>query len=194
MNNLKTNNREQWLINATNLSRKVFKQFGYNVPNNIKFSCSFPANSRVGAKLKAIGQCIDPSASNEKHFNILIHPAIEDKLKVLGILVHELCHATVGIKNGHNHVFKKCANTVGLEGQMRSTTTGDLFNNLFKDVLKALPDYPHGAVILNSKKKQTTRMLKLMCGCGCIVRMSNGAYEKFGAPICGTCGEQMELA
>ena len=115
---------------------------------------------------------------------------------MLGILTHELVHATVGIKEGHNKVFKQCATSVGLEGKMTATTTGEKFDNLFSDVIKELPDYPHGSIILSDNdKKQTTRMLKLTCEneTGLILRMSKGAYDKFGSPLCGCCNIPMVL-
>lgn len=194
--NLQTNMREEWLINATELSKNVFKQVGYSIPENIKLSCSYPSNGKGGKKKKPVGQCIDTSASAENNYNILIHPEISDKIEVLGILTHELVHATVGIKEGHNKVFKQCATSVGLEGKMTATTTGEKFDNLFSDVIKELPDYPHGSIILSDNdKKQTTRMLKLTCEneTGLILRMSKGAYDKFGSPLCGCCNIPMVL-
>ena len=186
-------NRESWLINAINLMRPIIKNKGYIVPSNIKVACSFcSVGNIVGAKNQRLGECWSDKTNEENKFHILISPSLEDKKRVLGVLVHELVHSIVGLKNGHNHIFKKCATTLGLEGKMTATTEGEEFETIFSEVFKQLPDYPHKALLNMNRKKQTTRLIKVVCEeHNYIARVSRKTLEELGAPICPSCNEPM---
>ena len=192
-NNTLKDNRENWLINAINLMKPIIKSKGYIVPNNIKVACSFcSVGNRYGAKNHTLGECWSDKSNEENKFHILITPSLEDKKRVLGVLVHELTHAIVGIKNGHNHIFKKCATTLGLEGKMTATTESKEFETIFAEVFKQLPDYPHKALLNINRKKQTTRLIKVVCEeHGYIARVSRKTLETLGCPICPICKESM---
>ena len=45
-----------------------------------------------------------------------------DSVQIMGVLAHELDHATVGTSVGHRGPFKQCALKIGLRGPMRATT------------------------------------------------------------------------
>jgi len=186
-------NRESWLINAINLMKPIIKNKGYIVPNNIKVACSFCSVGNItGAKNQRLGECWSDKTNEENKFHILISPSLEDKKRVLGVLVHELVHSIVGLKNGHNHIFKKCATTLGLEGKMTATTESKEFEKIFSEVFKQLPDYPHKALINMNRKKQTTRLIKVVCEeHGYIARVSRKTIETLGCPICPICKESM---
>ena len=188
-------NREDFLEKATELMKPLFKDKGYNIPLNLRVSCSFPSTRGLSAKQKAIGECWDSSASDENKYNVFISPTIDDKWLVLSVLVHELVHATVGLKNGHNHIFKKCATALGLEGKMTATTFGETFKQLFKNVFNSLPKYDYKKINGSNRKKQSTRLLKVVCanGTGFVGRFSKGSLNNFGFPKCPCCDEKMIL-
>lgn len=194
MDNLVTNNREQWLINATDLLREgLFKSEGYTVPA-VKVSVGFPGG---GSARKRIGEYWSPKASVDNKGSVFISPILDDASEVLGTLVHELVHATVGTEHGHGPVFKKCALAVGLTGKMKSTTeTAELKAKLKTMVETQLGIYPHGKLNLKDRptKKQSTRMIKMECEpCGYIARTARANIIQHGPCICPSCGNQMTV-
>ena len=199
--------REGWLLNAVDLERDVFKLLGYNVPKNINVSCSFCSKGN-GEKNATLGECWTSETSADDKFNIFITPKIDDKWNVLDILTHEIVHATVGIKQGHNKVFRKCATAVGLEGKMTCTEGKEKYKKLHAEVFKLLPDYPHGKLTGSTNdKKQSTRLVKIMCeneDCesqshtahgkklnGYTLRGTRVWISKYGCPKCPACDEEM---
>lgn len=182
-------NREQYLNEAARIvSERLFKPNGYSVPKNIRYSTSFPSNRAIGAKNKTIGQCWADSASDDNHFEIFISPLISDKQQVLGTLIHEIVHATVGLEHGHKGAFKQCALAVGLEGKMTATNLSD---ETFKQIDSLIGEYPHAKLNASSIKKQSTRMKKAICSCGYgPIRLSRKILE-IGLPICPVCEQTM---
>lgn len=183
-------NREDWLARCTEKLQPVFKQAGYSIPDNVKYTCGFPSRSALSRKRRRIGECWDARASAGETFEIFISPVLSDPLEVAATLAHELVHATVGLQAKHGAAFGKCARGIGLEGKMTATTAGDVFKHWFASVAEDLGDYPHKELRASSGgKPQTTRLLKVSCpeceaqGEPYLVRMSAKAYER-GAPIC----------
>lgn len=154
--------REEWLMAGIQESVSRFAAAGYTVPENVKVSCGWPAGSRGGKKV--MGQCWHPKASNGGWIEMFISPRISDPLKALGVLLHELCHAVVGNEAGHGPVFKLCADSIGLRGKATECMPGDeLTEWLVSEVLPMLGDYPHDALNPDDRKKQSTRLVKVVC-------------------------------
>lgn len=183
--------REEWLNKAiTKLGDGLFKTAGYKVPH-VRVSVGFPFGGRG---VKAIGEHWSPDASIDKKGSIFISPIKDDAVEVLAILVHEMCHAAVGNKEGHGVVFKKCALAVGLEGKMRSTNAGPELVPKLKGLVKDLGKYPHSELRPSKgpTKKQKTRMLKMECGaCNYIVRGALTSILTHGPVICPCNDEPM---
>ena len=119
------------------------------------------------SRKKAIGQCWSSEASEDKHFEIFIHPSLADSVEVIDTLIHELCHATVGNQAGHGKVFKQCALSVGLQGQMRSTSASPELKAIIQSWVLEAGQYPHAPLTQSGIKKQSTRMIKCVCShCG----------------------------
>lgn len=181
---MSTSNRELWLRMAIDdhLS-ELFKQGGHSLPV-VKVSVGFPAGR--GSK-KAIGQHWKPEASDDKKGSIFISPTIDDTHEVLGVLVHELVHASVGNEAKHGPEFKRVALSMGLTGKMQSTEVGPALKKELDKVIKAIGKYPHAKLNLELSpiKKQTTRMIKLECEeCGYICRASRTVILDKGPAIC----------
>ena len=185
--------REEWLnLMARELNTRVFKRAGYSVNlKDVKISCGFPS---TGAKGKRIGECF--ATLNNGNNEIFIHPVLDDSVRVAGVLAHELVHAYDDLKNGHGPVFRKIATSVGLEGRMTATTESDEFKAMAKKIVAKIGKYPHKELPDNSnRKKQTTRMIKVICPeCNEYhVRMTKTMYL-LAAPVCGYCVETTDIS
>ena len=190
-NNILT--REQWLQNAVAAMEPWFKAKGYNVPR-VRVSCGWPSSRGMSAKRYVIGEAWDKSASSDKVAQLFISPRLKNEVEpsgVLSTLVHEVVHATVGNKEGHNKVFGKCARSVGLEGKLTQTHAGEELTGQMKSWMKILKEYPHANLNPNKRpvKKQTTRLIKCLCrDCGYNVRVTQKWIAE-GTPLC-PCNEQ----
>ena len=182
--------REQWLSQATEELRALFKQHGETIPERVRSSCGFPSKSALSAKNRRIGECWSSRASSDSHAEIFISPTISDSSRVLDILAHELIHA-VHPGDGHGSKFGRTARAIGLEGKLTATVAGPEFLAWAEPVLARLGAYPHADLVpSNAQKKQTTRMLKCLCtDCGYIAYTSGKWLAEMGAPHCPDHGE-----
>lgn len=195
MNQNTIHNREEWLNTITDkYIRPHFAQVGYTVPANVRMSCSLTSHK------KAIGQCWDSSVSQDSTYEIFVSPKIADSVRVVDILIHELAHAVVGIKNGHNKTFGKCARAVGLDGKLTATHASATLKQTITQWVSDLGQYPHAVLDGDNTgaKKQTTRLLKCVCGdCGYTVRLARKwvevALPKCPNPECDHEGEPLDL-
>lgn len=178
--------REGWLSHAISLTAGRFTDAGYSLPANLKVACGFAPGARGG---KALGVCISPKASAAGATEMFISPTVSDALTALGILMHEMVHAAVGVEAGHGPIFKKACFRLRLEGKATSAMPNAALRAWLRDeVLPMLGEYPHAAVDPNARKKQGTRMIKLVCpvmkdknGKPYTIRMTQKWFE-VGAP------------
>ncbi len=186
-------NREAWLEKAIQkFGKDLFKPVGYTIPK-VRVSVGLPYGR--GSK-KAIGQHWVPEASDDKVGSIFISPTINYGVEVLGTLVHELVHASVGNQFKHGPKFRKCAVAVGLEGPMKATVAGDALTVEIKKIIKAIGKYPHAKLNLAMRptKKQTTRMLKVHCPtCDFTCRAALTKIIASGVPLCGCNHKPMDF-
>jgi len=184
--------RDQWLKAATTSLRKQFKQHGYAVPDDIRISVGFPGGRGGASGSQHIGMCWYGEGIQDGVDQVYISPVLGDPVRVLDVLVHELCHAAVGIGHGHKGPFRTLATAMGLEGKMTATIAGDDLAVSLTALAKRLGPYPHSALDMSKRKKQTTRMIKAICEDDqYIVRLSRKMLTEHGAPICPTCQAQM---
>ena len=180
-------NREEWLTAATfEIETALFAPLGKSLPPKWRVACSWPS-SRASAKNAGgyAGQCFDPTASADGTAEMLVSMSQDDPMEVLSILAHEMVHAIEGVAAGHGKAFKRTALAIGLQGKMTATVPGDAFKHAVGPILNRLGPYPHAAVDLSKRKKQTTRMVKMTCGeCGYIARTSRANIEERGPAIC----------
>lgn len=204
--------REEWLMRACwLLGKRLFRRAGYDVPENIRVSCSWPHKGGMAPKRRVLGQAWDAMCSADSHFEIFVSPNIDDPVKVLEILAHEEVHIVVGVKHGHRGPFRKCVLAIGLTGPMRSTTGSEAFKRSVVPILAELGPYPHGAVGLPLKmpdlnkdgdpahtgeKPQTGRLRKAVClECELTLRITakwiNGAM--LGCPNVKCAGHDYQM-
>lgn len=186
--------REVWLDKAMAKVRKHFKAAGYTVPDNVRIGVGWPSKSGLGVKKRRIGEAWANECSKDEAHEIIISIWLEDPIKVLGVLIHEVIHVTVGVDKGHRKPFVDCMHAVGLCGKPTETgETEELVAELTRwlDVLGA---YPHAQLDGRSQKKQSTRMLKLACDdCGATVRTSAKWIDEHGTEWPCPCGGRLEV-
>ena len=182
-----TANRESWLnLIADKHIRPLFASKGYTIPANVRLSCSLASggiHTKKHQKKFTLGECYPASMSSDDTIQIMIVPSLADSARVIDVLIHELCHATVGNGEGHNKVFGACARAVGLEGKLTSTKAGEWLLALITQWIEAEGEYPHSK--LNARyTKQSTRNLACKClKCGYALRTSS-KWIKLAMPKC----------
>lgn len=183
-------NREAWLTGAVDLMRgRLFADHGFQVPKQVRISVGFPHGKRGGR----IGECWQPEASGDAVGEIFIHPILDDAVRILDVVAHELVH-TINHKagtSGHGKVFKDIAVAIGLEGKMTATVASSGLVKVLTDYRNVLGPYPHKALTPGGgPKKQGTRLLKLLCvKCGYVARTTQ-KWVDTGLPVC-PCGMDM---
>ncbi len=203
---LKHKTREAWMTAALwGHIDAHFTAAGYDVPPNIRVTCGFPSTHATARKHLRIGECWDPSMSKDQTSEISVSPFIDEPLRVLGILVHEVVHTVVGLKAGHLAPFSQCAKAVGLEGPWSGTTESPTLVIEMARWVRALGEYPHAALsqdaldpvtgdpilVPSSSRKQTTRMILLTCSCGCKIRTTRLWIAKYGGSWACPCGSHL---
>ena len=186
-------NREEYLSASVEELRPDFVRVGAELPAKIRVSCGWPSKGALAIKKQRVGECWSATCSGDETFELFISPALKDSIEVLATLVHEACHAAVGVEAKHGSAFKKVAKAMGLEGKMTATTSGEVLKVRLKELVTKLGEFPHAELkSSNSPKKQTTRLLKVKCiECECVVRITRKWLDDVGAPTCG-CGGKME--
>lgn len=190
-------NREEWLTQlAEKHIRPLFESVEGKWPEAYRVSIGFPKGRGRGAN--AIGQCWAPAASADKTPELFISPELEP-VRAVDVLIHELIHASVGLKSGHTGEFRKLAKSLRLEGKMTATVAGQALENEIKTWLTKMPPFP-GAVMnianggaTKKEKGPGSRLIKLQCpDCEYTVR-TTAKWISIGLPTC-PCGEEMTEA
>jgi hypothetical protein len=195
--------REEWLMKMTrNHMVELFARSGATLPEKLRISCGWPSQRALaGKKGRVMGQCWSPSASSDQTWEIFVTPACADPLEVAAILAHELVHACMPKGAGHGKLFRTLATEIGLEGKMTATVAGEWLKGWMKKAIDEVGAYPHAVLDMSQQKKQSTRLLKVICEneeCEFFqdeekpysVRMSASVFEA-GAPKCGCCKSTM---
>ena len=184
-------NREQWLNECIEKLRPDFQQLGNPLPEKIRASCSWPSKSGLANKKRRIGEAWSSKNSADQSCEVFISPVLKDPIEVSATLVHELVHCAVGVEQGHKGKFPTIAKSLGLEGKMTATTAGETLTGRLREMTGAIGPYPHAELThSNAPKKQGCRLLKVVCECGCVVRMTRKWLDEVGPPTCG-CGDAM---
>jgi hypothetical protein len=180
--------REQWLNAAALAVRPLFDEQGANEYPKVRLSCGWPK----GGRGKTIGQAWHPESSGDATAEIFISPVLDEPVRVLDILIHELIHATVGNEAGHKGPFRKLAKAIGLEGKMTATHAGEELAAKLLALTGNLGPYPHAELSKSTTTKQGTRMIKVQCpACDYVIRTTQ-KWIDVGLPTC-CCGTDMEL-
>jgi hypothetical protein len=186
-------NREDWLAKCIEKLRPDFARLGSELPEKIRASCSWPSKSGLANKKRRIGEAWSAKNSADQSCEVFISPVLKDPLEVAATLVHELVHCAVGVEQGHKGKFIKLAKVIGLEGKMTATHAGEELRTHLKVVTDAIGPYPHAELThSNAPKTQKCRLLKVVCECGCVVRITRKWLDEVGPPTCGCGGAMVE--
>lgn len=185
--------RENWLNAAVNALRPMFEQRGYRIPEKIRVSVGFPGGGRRPGSYGV--QCFVAHNGKDGAYELFVSPTLDDEVKVLGQLTHNLVHVAVGIKSGHRAPFQNCATAMGLEPPWVSTHEGSAFKfGVAKPVIERLGvRYQHTKLSASDPttvgKKQTTRLRRCECAtCGYITYTTAKWLLSSGEPRCPTPG------
>jgi hypothetical protein len=185
--------REEWLDYMTRKMRAKFEAVGAPIPSNVRSTFGFPSTGKKGRR---IGECWDHRASADGHFEVIIHLAMDDPMRVAGILAHELIHAAVGLEAKHGPAFKKVALAIGLEGKMTATTEGPDFKRWIGPILDTAPDLPHKQLRPGLKvKDEKAKPARVKCECaecgGYSLLITQKWIDEVGLPHCPLHGEMV---
>lgn len=199
-------NRETWLNELAIKMAPRFEELGHPLP---KFRVSVGWTS-AGKTTSIGGECWHSRNSADGVFEILVAPIVDDSMHVAAILAHELNHAAVGFEHGHKGEFAVMMGKLGMKRPYTSSIAGPEFEAWAQPFLDELGNIPHARIMLNpqrpandnggdddaegegqeiggssnQKKKQTTRLIKCVCGeCGYTVRTTQ-KWLDVGAPHC----------
>jgi hypothetical protein len=187
----KPKTREEWLARFTELARPHFKKAGHALPKKVRCSVGFPSK---GARAKSIGECWSAGSTKDGVCEIFIRPSLQDDgSRIADVLTHELCHAALGHEEGHGKNFKYLATSLGLTGKMTATVAGEGWHAWADPIVKELGKFPGAAldgILAGGKKKQTTRMIKLVCtSCDWTCRTSSvHIHDEMQCPMADSCG------
>lgn len=184
--------REEWLQRFTEAARPHFKKAGHKLPKRVRCSIGFPSK---GKRSNVIGECWQTSATADKVHEIFIRPSLQsDTSRIADVLTHELCHAALPPQTGHGKPFKLLATSLGLTGKMTATVAGEGWHAWADPIIKELGKLPGARLgdeeLIGGRKKQTTRMLKLVCSeCDWTCRTSKAhIHDDMLCPIVGCDG------
>lgn len=201
-----TQTREQWLSAATIELRKHIKATSGVVVPAVNVSVGFPGGR--GDKTGVIGQCWNKSVVANKRPAIFISPVLNDKVRILDVLLHEMVHAAHP-EAGHKGDFAKTAKAAGLTGKMTATVASPELKATLTKMAKRLGRWTDGSIkttgtvtITDPKTglprkttpwgapKQSTRMLKVQCPDDGYTVRTTAKWLEVGLPVC-PCGTEM---
>lgn len=193
--------REQWLNELAAAMRPMFAraQGGlWTVPDKVRISVGWPSHRALSKKKRFIGQCWNPKCSASGHHEIFVSPVLGDAQQVAETVLHEMIHAVVGTECGHKGAFIACAKALGFGKPWTSTPASDELKGRLREILAALPGFPHATLDTEEaekqRKKQSTRLIKVICeDCGYTARTTHKWLDERGAPICPCNQESMSV-
>lgn len=182
-------NRESWLEAAVLLIKEqLFDPREYTLPPITRVSVGLCGG-------KAIGLCADPDCAEDGSTHLFIDPKLTKPIEVLGTLLHEMVHASVGVECKHKGKFVEVIRELGLEGKPTATFVApdtELYNTLCGIAMK-LGDYPHAALTRKKKDKKPHAWITYV-SVGhedeFMVRANKNTVEEFGPPL-DPWGEKM---
>lgn len=172
--------------------RPWFKNHEAPLPDKIAAACSWPKTGGRGLKGDRIaGQCFAKSWNKEGITHVIVSPVLDEPVRVLDVLLHELCHAAVGVEAKHGKPFRDLAiKKFGLSGKVTATIAeeGTDIHKQLTELARKLGPYPHSAMSGSEpgKKKRPPGggWVKLVSENdeGYILRISPVAYREHGVP------------
>lgn len=176
--------REEWLVNASEHLADIVRQAGAECPP-VAVSIGFP--HRRGGVSSRLGECWAGDLAADGRPAVFISPILEDPIRILDVLLHELVHAAVGVACGHRGRFVTVARACGLEGKATATVAGPALRGRLLEVHEILGSLPHAALTpVNSSAGAGSRLRLYVCGCPVRVRVASDNFDA----VCNVCGQE----
>jgi hypothetical protein len=208
-------NREHWLtLGADMVFYDVTSPAGYSTNVNgdplisaLRISVGHPSKFAFRKGGKALGETFDANFSTDGTTEIFITPFLDDSIEVLTQVVHEMGHAVLGVKQGHNENYAIYMAKVGLKGTVTKPVITPKLRRALEVIVSKLGPYPHSKLDASKMPAtQSTRMLKCICinkTCPHLDLHNGKPYSgRFtwmmvqlpsGTPMCGACKERMAI-
>ncbi len=185
--------RETWLYYGAHFLFEHMQRGGI-APVPVRVSCGWPLSGGA-SKQATIGQCFPPAMCADGVAQVFISPRIAESVEVLGVLLHELIHASFGVRAnviGHRKEFSQAAKKLGLAGPPTATVVGPGLLPVLQEYVSRVGVYPHAPIVPRQKEKAAGSRLRLYeCSCDPVVKV-RVASNDFDA-ICNRCDEAFTL-
>lgn len=129
--------QSDWLSEAIEILRYDLQHIA-PIPWDIEILDCWPNDIKVCERKNCWGAC----NFDLDYPRIFISPDISDQIDVLGTLVHELIHASVGYEHAHDLLFQIPAACIGLEGPLDATFAGEKLRSRLEEISNILGPYP----------------------------------------------------
>ena len=188
--------REGWMRHVAELSQPIFKEFGYTLPDNMRFNIGFPSTGRKG---KMTGEWLSPDATGGMH-EIIVRNAIDDPYEIIVVMFNQFGHAIAG--PARNKAYRDLLLSIGMDVStgLRSAKPKAALQKRLNAIVEQVGPIPHTAVDYDKIRvkgastlpaKQRGRQLKAECvfaesdtRCGYVVRVAAGPARDVGPPHC----------
>lgn len=185
--------REEWLKRAVRSMRPLLRKAG------IKMRAKWQVSVSLGTKHNHLGLCwYEGASASGKTAHLFVSPVIGDPVEVLGVLLHEMIHASLPLGVHHGPKFAKACKQIGLEGKPTQALPGPVLKLEIARLSTFLGDYPHDALIVGKVGGGTKGgywpVYVSPADERYRVQISERALTEYGPPVCPITGEQMTLA
>ncbi len=185
--------RETWLYYAAHFLFEHMQRCGMT-PVPVRVSCGWPLSGGA-SKQATIGQCFSPAMCSDGVAQVFISPRIAESVEVLGVLLHELIHASFGPSMhdiGHGKQFSQAAKKLGLAGPPTATVVSPELLPFLQSYVARVGVYPHAPIVPRQKAKAPGSRLRLYeCCCDPVMKV-RVASNDFDA-TCNRCDEAFTL-
>lgn len=142
--------REAWLLAATNAMRPWFEEHAAPLPEKLQVATSWPLSRSKRESTETIGQCFGATWTQDGTINVVVSPVLGEPVRVLDVLLHELCHAALPAGTKHGKAFVDLAQRkFGLEGKPTATVcaAGSPLAKRLEKLAGRLGAYPHSVMV-----------------------------------------------
>tara|TARA_R110000764_G_scaffold102665_1_gene188239 strand:- start:178 stop:810 length:633 start_codon:yes stop_codon:yes gene_type:complete len=200
----KINTREQWLNIAAQLmiDEIVSPVIRIETPL-IRYSLTAPKTAQKKGVI--LGECWNREASTDNHNEIFITANMDNSLRILDVLLHEIIHAYDNNLSGHKKGFIDMCKLVGLKGgdngrskeSFTCTEPTPQLSYQLKDIILDIGEIPHAKMNsdLSGKTKQKNRQLLVACtNCDFKFRASQKMIDSMAINTClACCDDTLEI-
>ena len=195
------NSREEWLTLAADLiiNELFLPKFAIRDAFDVRVGMGFIPDTRTTGKIE--GACL-PTYRSEAGFNeVYISPLINDSLRCLEVLTHELIHAADDCKSGHSGPFAKMAGAVGLMRPFNETHASGELKAALGSIFDVLGEIPHSKVTPAPPRQKNRNVLAVCMDNDCAFKF-NTSRTQIGRVLfangddipCLVCGGVMHCA